>query len=1521
MTNMRNTNLIIGTVALLLCCLYCPVAAQNGSVVLIYPVEGIAIDGDLSDWPAGMRSYPIDRLGNRDTLKGREDFQGALRVGYQARENALYLAVEVEDESTVADRGMAWEQDGCDVRVNVRHGEDSPGIHHYVIWGHARRAFEQGDLAHVEVEVQRKEGVHAYEWRIDMGKASAGQTRLEPGTIIELGLVVHDQDEDGSDSILRWGGGLFQGVGKTGNILLVEKDAETGIIRRTVRGEGTERGIAQAQIRIQPLVSELLWMTAWTDRQGNYQVEVPAGKYQVSVARGEGVVPVDVTLAGNAPIQEIDFAPTEMKLGRTVPAGPGKVATAGPGTGHWRTYDVTDGFMGRVAWTIFQDRDGYLWFGMDEGGVIRFDGETFVSFTGQDADVFYSTVRSITQDREGFLWFGAGTGAARYDGERFVTFTVQDGLIHNAVNSIIQDREGSLWLGTNGGVSCYDGQQFTSLTARDGLIHNRVNSVFQDREGFLWFGTVEGVSRFDGEDFVSFTTEDGLIHNSVLSIAQDGKGTLWFGTAEGVSHYDGETFTVEDSLPNDYIRSIYSDSEGRMWFSVGAVGVGWYDGGIFTPLPGEGDFVNYLVHSILQDREGSMWFGTNGGVSRYDERLTTFSMQDGLAHHVVHSISHDAEENLWIGTWDRVSKYDGQTFTTFSTEDGLGHDMTSSILQDRQGNIWIGNWSGTLSRYDGRTWTTFDRKDGMGKGWVMSLIQDREGHMWFGTASGTCRYDGYTFTIFTTADGLVNNRVNSVFQDREGSLWFATAGGVSRYDGRNFTSFTTREGLAHNTVNAVFQDREGFLWFGTKEGLNRYDGEIVETFTTDDGLAFDGVNAIFQDREGFLWFGTEGGGVSRYDGNIFTTLTRKDGLGDNHVTSIWEDHRGNLWFGTARGATRFRPPEPFPPPIFIEAVVADQRYEGVSELEIPSSVGVTAFEFRGTSFKTRPEAMIYRYRLQGYDDDWQTTHERRVEYQNLPRGSYTFEVQAVDRDLAYSEEPARVKLEVHLPYERIALLSILGLALGLIAWQTARVVRRDRRLQDANKQLSVAKDAAEQANQAKSRFLANMSHEIRTPMNAILGYAQILRRDAEISPSQRQAVDTIEQSGNHLLTLINEVLDISRIEAGTLELHPVDFDLQKLVQGLDAMFRLRCAQKELAWQVETPPGERLPVRGDEAKLTQVLINLLGNAVKFTDAGRVRLQVTSLPEDRYRFEVIDTGPGISPDLCSAIFEPFHQTGEGTQKGGTGLGLSISQRLVEVMDGHLDLESAPGEGSRFFFSLPLPAGSAEGVASSIDRWARVARLAQGFRVTALVADDVRENREVLSKILAGIGVDVTLADDGRQAIEIIQRAPPDIVFLDIRMPEMSGPEAAQWIWEELGRNALKVVAISASTLHHERQQYLETGFDAFIPKPFRAEQVYACLADLLQVEYDYAPTPEPDGAGAKPLDWSRIRLPDPLLERLEQAAGIYSVTELESHLAEVEDLGTEEQHLAVHMRELSEQFDMNGILDILKEIRHG
>ncbi len=462
-----------------------------------------------------------------------------------------------------------------------------------------------------------------------------------------------------------------------------------------------------------------------------------------------------------------------------------------------------------------------------------------------------------------------------------------------------------------------------------------------------------------------------------------------------------------------------------------------------------------------------------------------------------------------------------------------------------------------------------------------------------------------------------------------------------------------------------------------------------------------------------------------------------------------------------------------------------------------------------------------------------------------------------------------------------------------------------------------AEHDAEAANQSKSIFLANMSHEIRTPMNAIIGYAEILKRDKQLNSEQFSAINTIERSSNHLLTLINDILDISKIEAGRMELKTNDFNLADFAREISQMFLPRCEEKALTWQIEgIEEGCRLPVNGDEAKLKQVLINLIGNALKFTETGGVILRITTEEDDYYFFEITDTGEGISPESLKTIFEPFKQDEQKYHKGGTGLGLAICDKHVELMGGKLGVQSTLDKGSRFFFRLKFAPALGD-IKSRVTEKRKVLGLEEGYKVKAVVVDDVDLDRELMTKSLEDIGVEVVAATNGADAIDKTREQIPNIVFVDYRMEQMDGIETISRIKNEFG-DKVKAIIVSASVFDHHLKQFNDSGCDGVISKPFHVEDVYKCMAKTLNIKYKYAKIDEPQSTAASKFEMPEITIPGDLLARMNKAAEFNEITELENLLIELETLGPEAVALADHIRALAKQYDMDGILDVFKKL---
>lgn len=389
-------------------------------------------------------------------------------------------------------------------------------------------------------------------------------------------------------------------------------------------------------------------------------------------------------------------------------------------------------------------------------------------------------------------------------------------------------------------------------------------------------------------------------------------------------------------------------------------------------------------------------------------------------------------------------------------------------------------------------------------------------------------------------------------------------------------------------------------------------------------------------------------------------------------------------------------------------------------------------------------------------------------------------------------------------------------------------------------ELAVAKDRAEAASQAKSMFVSNMSHELRTPLNAILGFSQLLGRDPQLDEGSRKKVASINRAGNHLMTLINDVLDISRIEAGRAVIRRAPFDLRDMLESVEEMIAARAEDKGLAFHVEHAPDLPPMVEGDGPHIKQILINLLGNALKFTDKGSVSFNAChgqSAANSEICFVVSDTGPGIPADEQEKIFQAFYQTEAGIARSeSTGLGLTISREYTQLMGGRLEVESLAGKGSVFTLTLPLPQTTAS-IGMRLSRPGAVIALEEGGHVRVMVVDDNADNRTLVQQLLESAGFVVDCAEDGVQAIAHFQAHAPDFIWMDIRMPRMDGYQATQHIRALPGGSRVKIVALTASAFDEDLQKIIAAGCDDAVKKPLEADKLFQLMGDMLGLRYRY------------------------------------------------------------------------------------
>ena len=470
-------------------------------------------------------------------------------------------------------------------------------------------------------------------------------------------------------------------------------------------------------------------------------------------------------------------------------------------------------------------------------------------------------------------------------------------------------------------------------------------------------------------------------------------------------------------------------------------------------------------------------------------------------------------------------------------------------------------------------------------------------------------------------------------------------------------------------------------------------------------------------------------------------------------------------------------------------------------------------------------------------------------------------------------------------------------------------------VQQRTSELLLARDAAEAANRAKSQFLASMSHELRTPLNAILGFSHLMRQDDALSKEQRESLDIINHSGAHLLTLINDVLEIAKIEAGRVQLENEPFDLGAMVYDVSEMMRLRAEQKGLWLKVDQSLLFPRFVKGDVARLRQILINLVGNAVKFTRDGGVSvwLGVKKNARQHLLIEIEDTGPGITPQDQKRLFQPFVQLSEGIAEGGTGLGLSIVKQYVEMMHGTISVESVVGKGTLFRLDLLLePADECEIlplVEHGHDNVIGLQSGQQSYKI--LIAEDQFENQILLSRLMDDLGLEVKVVANGKECVELYEQWHPDLIWMDRRMPVMDGVEATRRIRELPGGDKVKIVAVTASVFKEQQPELMEAGMDDFISKPYAFNEIYGCLSKHLGIKLLYESAKEVAGDDRLTPDMLKV-IPEILRQRLYEELINLDSARIADTIAAV---GSIDNKLGALLSRLTDCFAYPTILDAL------
>ncbi len=1132
--------------------------------------------------------------------------------------------------------------------------------------------------------------------------------------------------------------------------------------------------------------------------------------------------------------------------------------------------------------SIYEDSNEILWIGTGNG-LNKFDRHKFTRYLNVPNDpnsLSNNIVWSIYEDKSGILWIGTdGGGLNKFDRHKFTRYLHDpnnpDSLSHNSVWSIYEDSLGTLWIGTNGGgLNKFEQNKFKCYSPKKYSLNNNISSIYEDPTGILWIGTLGGLHKFNRqqETFISYFHDqknpDSLSSRAVWDINTDKKGYLWIAT-------DGGGLNLYDPKQDNFLHFNHNSQNPNSLSSD-------------------------IVTSIYQDRADTMWVGTNtGGISQFNYNQNEFiyyfndsSNLQGLNSNHVLSIYEDRQGILWVGTsGDGLNKFsiDRKTVTHYQYNpddpNSLSDNEVTAIYEDSDGIMWFGTSRGGLNKFDRNQFTIYknqaDNPNSLNDNWVSAIYEDHTKALWIGTKEGLAKFDRDNKFIHYRHDSkiinsLSSNYVSTIYEDSFNILWVGTQGGGLNKFNREQNTFTRYQhdiqdsnSLSHNEISTIYEDKTKTLWIGTLgNGFNKFNRSTnnFQNYQEIDGLANNVVYGILGDEANNLWISSNKG-LSKFNPitETFKNYDVLDGLQSNEFNNAnYKSITGELFFGGIKGFNSFYPQQ-FKDNLYIPPIVItdfkifnksvnlgtnsplQQHINLTKEITLSYDQSFFSFQFAALNF-LQPTKNQYAYKLEGFESNWNRVNNRRsAYYTNVPHGIYTFRVKGSNNDKLWNEIGKSIKIIILPPPWKTwwAYLLYVLITLTIIV---SYVKSQKRKLWEKQLELEREKEIAAQlkeADRVKDEFLANTSHELRTPLNGIIGIAESLIDGAtgQLSKQTNTNLSMIASSGLRLLNLVNDILDFSKLKKQEFDLQRKAVDIRTIAEVILALSQPLIGNKKVQL-INNIPANLPPINADENRLQQILYNLVGNAIKFTDIGIIKISAKIVEENKLMISVYDTGIGIPEEKLERIFEAFEQADGSTARiyGGTGLGLAVTQQLLHLHDGRMTVESKVGVGSTFSFSLPI---SEEKISEQVinSKLSVIShQLTDNIEIinndsqaefSILIVDDEQVNRQVLINYLSLQNYFLHQVASGIEALEYLNQKQPDLILLDIMMPHMSGYEVTKKIRENWQADELPIILLTAKNQVADLVVGLESGANDYLTKPVSKDELLARIRTHINI----------------------------------------------------------------------------------------